>query len=76
MNNINQEWENKNWICQGLRCCPLGMSDATKTDEFSETFQTALESPASFLENHIAIFFRKALNKALDIGPKSAKQFL
>ena len=34
----------------------LGMRDTSKTDEFSEKFQTAFDPPPSFSENHIAIF--------------------
>ena len=35
---------------------PLGKSPATKSDDFLEKFQTAFDSPPSFLENHIAMF--------------------
>ena len=38
--------------------CVLGTRDETKTDEFSTKFQMAFELPR---QNHIAIFFRKAL---------------
>ena len=34
----------------------LGMPDTSKTDEFSEKFQTAFDPP-SFSENHVAVFF-------------------
>ena len=37
-----------------LHC--LGKGLATKLDDFLEKFQTAFDSPPSFLENHIAIF--------------------
>ena len=52
----------------------LGTGQGTKTDEFSENFQTAFDPrPPSFLENDIAdFFFRKALSKALYKGPKYA----
>ena len=33
-----------------------GMDAVTKTDEFSEKFQTAFDPPLSFSENHVAIF--------------------
>ena len=35
----------------------LGTGDVTKTDEFSETFQTAFDPPPSFSENYVTIFF-------------------
>ena len=34
----------------------LGKGKASKTDEFSEKFQTAVDPPPSFLENHVADF--------------------
>ena len=37
----------------------LGMPVPTKTDEFSEKFQTAFDPPPSFSENHIADFATK-----------------
>ena len=37
----------------------LGTGRATKMDEFSEKFQTAFDPPPHFLENHVAIVFRK-----------------
>ena len=51
----------------------LGTGDGTKTDEFSEKFQTAFDpQPPSFSENHIAVFFWKAPFKALYKCPQSA----
>ena len=42
----------------GFYFCPdLGKGPATKSDGFSEKFQTALGSPPSFSENYIANFF-------------------
>ena len=40
---------------------PLGTGDATKSDGFSEKFQTAFNSAPSFSENYITILklFRK-----------------
>ena len=38
------------------------MRQTTKTDEFSEKFQTAFD-PTSFSENHVAIFFEKSYLK-------------
>ena len=35
----------------------LGTDGATKSDKFSEKFQTAMEPPSSFSENYIADFF-------------------
>ena len=44
----------------------LGMDGPTKTDEFSEKFQTAFDPPPSFLENYIADF----ATKVRDFAPK------
>ena len=38
--------------------CHLGKHPPTKTDEFSEKFQTAFDPPPSFSENHIADFLK------------------
>ena len=43
----------------------LGTGQPTKTDEFSEKFQTAFDPPPSFLENYVAIFFRKRPKKPI-----------
>ena len=37
----------------------LGMPVPTKTDEFSEKYQTAFDPPPSFSENHVADFATK-----------------
>ena len=34
----------------------LGKGNPSKTDEFSEKFQTAVDPPPSFSENHVADF--------------------
>ena len=47
------------------------MGQATKTDKFSEKFQTAFDPP-SFQENYVANIFKQRPNKALYKGPKSA----
>ena len=49
-----------------------GKPTSSKTDEFSEKFQTAFDPPPSFSENYTADFFQKALFKALYKGPKFA----
>ena len=41
----------------------LGKSGATKSDEFSEKFQTAFDPAPSFLENYIANFFQNSWPK-------------
>ena len=38
------------------RTLRLGMPTSSKTDEFSEKFQTAFDPPPSFSEKHIANF--------------------
>ena len=43
----------------------LGTDGDTKTDEFSEKFQTAFDPPPSFLENHIADFATKLRQKCV-----------
>ena len=48
----------------------LGTGGGTKTDEFSEKYQTAFDLPPSFSEIYIAFFLRKSLFKALYKGPK------
>ena len=42
--------------CKTLVNNHLGTDGPTKTDEFSEKFQTAFDPPPSFSENHITIF--------------------
>ena len=50
-----------------------GTGGASKRDEFSEKFQTALTPPPpSFLENHVANFSESHAQKALFKGTKSA----
>ena len=39
-----------------LYCPDLGKGPATKSDEFSEKFQRALNPPPSFSENYVAYF--------------------
>ena len=51
---------------------PLGTDDGTKTDEFWEKFQTAVDLPPSFSENPAANFFQFHPQIALLKGPKSA----
>ena len=47
---------------QSSRSSPLGTSDASETDEFSDKFQTAFDPPPpSFSENHVAILSKKPL---------------
>ena len=41
----------------------LGKPRTSKTDEFSEKFQTTFDPPPSFLENHIADFFTEFMTK-------------
>ena len=49
-------------IFQSLSLCRLSGPDGhTKTDEFSEKFQTAFDPPPSFSENHFTIFDLKNL---------------
>ena len=48
---------------------PLGMHAATKTDEFSEKFQTAFNPPPSFSENDIADFLGTHRLCASNISP-------
>ena len=52
----------------------LGKGKASKTDEFSEKFQTAFDPlPPSFSENYVEIFFSEiSEEKRLYKGPKSA----
>ena len=55
----------------------LGMPDTSKTDEFSEKFQTAFDPP-SFSENHVAVFFlqisspKSPVDSKVLKGPESA----
>ena len=48
------------------------LSDATKTDEFSEKFQTAFDPPSHFWKIILHFFLKKALLQALFKDPKSA----
>ena len=48
-------------------------SPTTKTDEFSEKFQTVFAPPPSFSENHVANLYQCHAQKALFQGPKSAR---
>ena len=50
----------------------LKTGDGTKTDEFSEKVQTALDPPPSFWDNHIAFFLKYLAQKAPFKGPISA----
>ena len=44
----------------------FGTDDATKSDEFSEKFQTAFDPPPpSCLENYVAFFFDKRSKKPI-----------
>ena len=43
----------------------LGTTGPTKTDEFSEKFQTAFDPAPLFLENHIADFATKLRQKCV-----------
>ena len=45
-----------NSYCNPVICPRLGKPPPTKTDEFSEKFQTAFDPPPLFLENHVADF--------------------
>ena len=49
-----------------------GKGQTTKTDEFSDKFQTAFEPPLIFRKIILQNFVRKRLKKALYKGPKSA----
>ena len=42
---------------------PLGKLSPSKTDEFSEKFQTAFDPPPSFSESYVANFFRNSWPK-------------
>ena len=44
-----------------------GTDGVTKTDEFSEKFQTAFDPPPSFSENHIADFATKVRDFATKV---------
>ena len=45
----------------------LGMGSPTKTDEFSEKFQTTYDTPPSFSENYIADFTTKVCDFATKV---------
>ena len=49
-----------------------GTGHATKSDEFSEKFQTAFDPPPSFLENYIAIFFIMDM-VAMQVGMRASR---
>ena len=49
--------ENENVVSQPYQRHPLGTGHATKSDEFSEKFQTAFDPHPSFLETYVANFF-------------------
>ena len=67
MCNACNQWQ------QGKQCkqsiSSLGTGGATKSDEFSEQFQTAFDPP-SFSENYIAFFSENVRKKGLYKGPK------
>ena len=44
-----------------IRNFALGTGGVSKTDEFSEKFQKALDPPPSFSKNHVAIFSKGLL---------------
>ena len=55
-------------IFQKISCQPssmdhLGKPTPSKMDEFSEKFQTAVDPPPSFSENHVADFFPKVMTE-------------
>jgi len=56
---LTRERQVKRGICQGVGNANIDVSclrkgPATKSDDFLEKFQTAIDPPPSFLENYVA----------------------
>ena len=69
------EWMGRRWMWEFCRREPLGTGHVSKSDEFSEKFQTAFDPPLSFSESYIANFLnwlRSHGQKALFKGPNFA----
>ena len=60
------------WSDYPLKVQLLGKGGATKSDEFSEKFQTAFDSPSLIFGKLYCNFFRTMSEKSPCKGPKSA----
>ena len=55
--NIKENMDHVWRLSCSISTAPLGTGDATKTDEFSEKFHTALDSPPHFRKIMLQIIF-------------------
>ena len=55
---LNTTWT-ASWGVLSLKAFYLGTEHVSKSDEFSEKFQTAFDPPPSFSESYIALFATK-----------------
>ena len=59
-----------------IRNFALGTGGVSKTDEFSEKFQTTFAPPPSFSKNHVATLFKLHAQKALLKVQNLQREFL